>query len=99
MSSQIFAVWKYPLAIAGRQYVIMPFGYRILSIVTQHGVPTLYALVNVSGGIVTKVVIRMVGTGHQYDNEMNGWFYLGTILTYEDNLVWHVFKEQLDDSL
>jgi len=91
MIKQIF---KYSLQIADRQEISMPVGANILCVKMQYGNPVLYAIVDKGFDEKENIVIGVYGTGHDIkENECTGYNqYLGTFLTANDSLVFHVFR-------
>lgn len=89
-------IWKYPLEITDVQEIEVPRGSTILSIHTQYGVPCVWVLVpNTEVGSIEKIAILTFGTGNPV-NDCGGCDFLGTYLTREDHLVFHVFYKYED---
>lgn len=61
-------IWKYPLD-AFKPEVLMPQGAKILSVQTQQGVLCLWVLIPDALAAKVARVIRVIGTGHSFDNE------------------------------
>lgn len=83
-------IWKFPVEIKRRQTIQMPAHSKILTIQTQQGVPTIWAIVdpNENEAKVPRL-IQMTGTG--FDNSNIGFGrYIGTVQV-EDQTVWHYF--------
>lgn len=81
-------VYKFPIGCIGVPVdVEMPEKSRWLTMQMQHGVPTLWALVDLFTPRVMKRVI-LIGTGHSYDRLGD---YIGTAQT-DSGLVWHAFE-------
>ncbi len=82
------AIWKFPLKIQDEQKVRIPKGYRILSVHTQNNAPAMWAEVdrNADMGDVD-VVITPTG-GCPPDDTFS---YIGTALTHNEGLVWHIY--------
>lgn len=84
-------IWKYTL----EEHVndlALPKGYEILSVVEQHNNITLYCLVNPEEE-KEDVQFLMVGTGWNIpDGASDDMKFIGTVLTTNGLLVWHVFK-------
>lgn len=74
------AVWKWPIA----DPMAMPAGARIVHVGQQHGVPTVWALVDPAAPRVARRV-EVVGTGYKFA----AGEYVGTVLM-PNGLVWHV---------
>lgn len=81
-------IYKYQLIIDDIQVVKMPYGSVILTVALQENIPCIWALVDTDNPQVDRI-IKMVGTGHQVD-----WnaVYIGTFLTLQDRIVFHVFE-------
>ncbi len=89
------SVWKYPLTpesadISGRHHVMMPRGAHVLTVQQQHGVPTLWALVD-PGVASTVRVFEWVGTGHVV-SDLNSSSYAGTVQARSGDFVFHLFE-------
>ncbi len=84
-------IWKFELQIEDEQFVNMPSGSKILSIQTQHDKIVFWAMVEPAMEI-TPVRFVIVGTGHPItDKCVNDGNYVGTVQTFNGDLVWHVF--------
>ena len=82
-------VYKYPLEIIDFQKVTLPVGSKLLCVKMQDGKPHLWALVNPDETRMETVNIRCAGTGTWISGEVD---YIGTILTFAEQLVLHFFK-------
>ena len=80
-------VYKYMLETCDEQRVTMSTGAELLTVQVQHGVPCIWARVDIDP-LVPQVqrLIRMRGTGHQNANGV----YVATF-QYQFGLVFHVF--------
>jgi len=84
-------IWRYPLVIMDSQTVVAPAGAEFLSVILKDGVPTLYALVDLAAPMESYEV-QMRGTGHPIAEVLlQSYVYLGTVISHNDFLVWHVF--------
>lgn len=83
------AIWKFPLAIADEQDILMPGDASLLAVQMQHGVPTLWVLVTPDAPTVRRR-LRIVGTGHPCD-DVTAAQYVGTFQLHEGALILHVF--------
>ena len=73
------------------QTVVAPAGTEFLSVILKDGVPTLYALVDPKSPMESHEV-QMRGTGHPIDEALlRSHVFLGTVISHNDFLVWHVF--------
>jgi len=84
-------VFKYTLEITGNQRILLPIGYKILTIKMQNLTACMWCLVDEE---VEKEVVHfeIFGTGQPIHSGMGvSSEYIGTF--YEDcGLVWHLFK-------
>jgi hypothetical protein len=83
-------VYKYPLVMADDQHIELPRGAGILCVKIQNGTICLWALVNPEAR-KEKRTIAIRGTGHPIDDDFEH-NYLGTVMTHEMQLVFHVFE-------
>jgi hypothetical protein len=91
----VIAVWKFPLLITDHQSIPMPACAVPLSVGMQFGAPQVWAQVDTTKGASQEPVhIRIAGTGHPMGSAgVVGRRFLGTLITDEGRLVWHVFHE------
>jgi len=87
-------VFKYKLNLADRQTLQLPRASSILSVMEQHNNIVLYALVddeNAEHNDVEAVELFIVGTGQpfMYADESE---FIGSVSTYDGDLVWHIFR-------
>lgn len=85
----IQTVWKFPLALAQTQDVLMPAGARILSIQVQDEMLCAWALVNPEADRERRYFL-IVGIGHEMPK--GRYTYLATVQM--DSFVWHVFERE-----
>jgi hypothetical protein len=81
-------VWKYPIALVADEQVIgVPVRSRCVHVAIQHGVITMWRLVEDPNTEMTdrRFVIR--GTGHPVEEQA---MHLGTVL--DGAFVWHLFE-------
>jgi hypothetical protein len=84
-------IYKYPLEITDAQAVQMPLGAKILSVHAQAvDRICLWAIVNESSTDRERREIEIFGTGHNMPSGER--VFIGTVLTYRDMYVWHVFE-------
>jgi len=88
----MMTIWKYNLGIQDYLEIDMPIGADILDMQMQHGIPTLWALVDPEAKeIKRKFIIR--GTGHDIDGELyENMYFIGTFQMDDGNLIFHVFE-------
>jgi hypothetical protein len=86
-------IWKFPVPLAEKQSITVSKHAKFLCAKAQHGILTLWALVDNDELNKENVNIRIVGTGEpivfEY-NYLDSATYLDTVLM-PDGLVWHVF--------
>ncbi len=92
-------IFKYPLGIVDRQIVEIPRHSRILSVQMQNERICLWALVD-PGEAMESVAIRVHGTGHPLDDDIDGFDFTGTVQIPAPNmpngsLVFHVFDKRM----
>jgi len=82
-------IYKYPLEVTGDQFVLIPSGYKILTVQVQNEVPCIWAEVDKSSK-PENVHVVIVGTGQETreDDEMN---YIGSFRLYSGSFVGHCF--------
>lgn len=91
----VMEVWKYPLEVTDEQKVEVPYGSKVLSVIEQNDMPTLYALVNPYSNLKETWCISIRGTGHPLAKEMLGVsLFIGTISTHSGRLVWHIWSRK-----
>lgn len=84
-------IWKYPLTPFSLQNLSMPAGSRLLHVAEQDGSLCLWALVNPHPEVPkVEIKVAVVGTGHPVPDEFD---HLGTVLTFDGSLVWHVMVQ------
>lgn len=83
-------IYKYEIDTTDEQKVFMPFDSQIISVVSNNNRIYLYALVRDDEKNFKPKTVYVCGTGHPADH-LNRSVFLGTVLTHEGKLVWHVF--------
>jgi len=84
------AVFKYPLPVLDDYVrVDMPRGAELLCVQMQHGTPCVWALVDPTVALMTRV-LRIAGTGHPIERDVGR--YVGTFQMHGGALVFHVFE-------
>ena len=84
-------VFKYRIDITDFQTVMIPEGAQFLHLGLQSDYVCIWALIDPDKRSIP-YKIQCVGTGHIVEPEYT--VYLGTILMYDGNLVFHFFTEQ-----
>lgn len=86
-------IWKFTLD-EHESTLKIPSGYEILSVVEQYGAITLYCIVNPENELVDARFL-VIGTGWDIpDGATDDMEFIGTILTSNGALVWHVFQNK-----
>lgn len=85
MSRKIF---KYQIGI-DTNILDMPKGSKVLSVHSQYGKVVLYAEVD-DTQVLTKRKYIIYGTGHEFVHN-DEYDYVGTVITHNDALVWHIY--------
>jgi len=82
-------IYKYPLEVTDDQFVMIPSGFKILTVQAQNEVPCIWAEVDKSSKLESVHVV-IVGTGQETreDDEMN---YIGSFQLYSGSFVGHCF--------
>ncbi len=83
-------IYKYPLALTDRQTVRVPLGALVLSVAEQAGRLCLWAVVDADEKETEERVIFVVGTGNPLPEDFGA--FVGTVVTADGALVWHVFE-------
>ena len=84
-------IYKYTLNIEDTQVVALPPDATLLSVGEQNGQLQLWAMLDSTAAVITRH-IRIFGTGHPV-NEDTKLSFIGTVITMDGRLVWHVFEE------
>jgi hypothetical protein len=82
-------IHKYQLQLADEQPVEMPSGAEIISAHAQYNVPCIWAIVETDNPTV-KRSIAMCGTGCPVP--VGNYRFVGTTVTCEGALIWHIFQ-------
>jgi hypothetical protein len=76
----------------------LPRGARFLSLQVQNGQPQSWWLVDPNpdplDGPLETVNLIVVGTGHQWDDRLDHWEFLGTFQLETEGFVGHLFRER-----
>jgi hypothetical protein len=92
--SPALTVWKFPIPITDNFEIEMPKSAACLTVQLQHDNPYLWALVDPTAES-TKVKFRLAGTGHPIEVPQEGLEYLGSFQLSGGDLVFHLFKEEI----
>ncbi len=84
------AVWKFEIPIQDEFVIEMPAAVP-LHFATQHGIPTLWALVD-PNAVAYPVTFRLAGTGHPILAPRECLRYIGTCFLNDGALVFHLFQ-------
>lgn len=88
-------IFKYTLETHDEQDVTLPVGSEILTVKEQYGDICLWALVDPGEAKKEDRRIRILGTGHSFEDDFERTRYLGTVLMSGGSLVWHIFEADL----
>ncbi len=91
MENHVKKIFKYPLAVTDEQAVFLPQGTKPLSVQTQHEEPQLWVLVDPEEPVLIRHTVRIFGTGHPVDIDLEQYDFMGTFQMSRGNLVFHVF--------
>ncbi len=87
-------IWKFTLKSPYHE-VKTPKGSIFLSVVAQKDVPVAYFLVNTLEDVQESHWFLVLGTGHATSKEQFPHMtFVVTIVTHQEELVWHIFKEK-----
>ena len=85
-------IYKYKLKMEfDNQVVVMPVGARIVHVEAQHGVPCMWAEVDVDAQI-NKRQFLIVNTGFVIPN---GYRYVGTFMLLGGDYVGHIYENEM----
>lgn len=100
----MLTIYKYPLAIADSQRIVMPHNSVPLSVGMQRETLCLWASVDTDRQ-ETEHEVRILGTGHEASSILGlrswcdvHWKFLGTVQQNGGALIWHVFIEIKPDN-
>jgi len=96
-------ILKYPLMSSTGTIRIKIPGLTLLSVVNQKESIVVYAQVpnyfdnkvTVSDLVVTTYEFLVLATGQVYEEDINEYKFLGTVLLCNGNLVWHVYYRMI----
>lgn len=84
-------IYKYPIAQTDEQGLTLPKGSQILSIINQYDKPVIYAIVDPNTKQGQMYNIRTIGTGHEIDDDLSKYTFIGTLSFLSGNLIFHYF--------
>ncbi len=84
-------VFKYPLRIENSQTVRFTGFVEILSVAVQQQQLVLYVVVNPDDKRESELEVFIRGTGHDLGQDVSGYRFMGTHMTFGASLVWHVW--------
>jgi hypothetical protein len=84
-------IYKYVIPTTDESELQLPAGAQILSVMEQGNGIVLYAIVNTSVEVTKTVSVRVVGTGHRIDFDLNEYKFIGTVSLHGGVLMFHVF--------
>jgi hypothetical protein len=84
-------VYKYTALIVDDFEIDMPVGAQILHVDMQHGQPRIWALVDPDAPKKARK-FHLAGTGHPIDDKIAASKYVGTFMTPNQMLVFHLFE-------
>lgn len=84
-------IWKYAVSLDDDVRIDMPLGAQPLTVQTQDGGPTLWALVDPSMPVAS-YGFRVFGTGQIMPNDVDVDQYIGTFQLHGGALVFHLFQ-------
>jgi hypothetical protein len=83
-------IWKYTLK-KGINSLDIPLEFKVLSVTQQSDKIILHCLID-PHNIKKDVRFDVVGTGGKLNDSFMQKKFIGSVLTNEDNLTWHVFQ-------
>jgi hypothetical protein len=83
-------VYKYQFQIDDLVSISLPKDAVIMTVQMQHGVPTMWAMVDPDAPMETRK-FRIYGTGHPVEVADVGR-YISTFQQFNGQLVWHIFE-------
>jgi hypothetical protein len=84
-------IWKFQIATARLSVLEIPEGAQLLHVATQRETITLWYMVDPQA-LKEKKSIVVIGTGEGIHSRSDSLTHLGTVLTADENFVWHVFE-------
>ena len=89
------AIYKYKLSEGKVQWVSLPIGSTVLSVVEQHQDIVMYAVVDVEQENTQEIEFLLLGTGQFFNIALGDYTFLNTVKLSGGNLMLHVFVEIL----
>ena len=82
-------IWKYPITIGADEEFVMPKGSTVLHFGVQNDEPRIWVLIDTNAENESRRFVTY-GTGHPIKHA--NLEHIGTILMWNDSLVWHLFE-------
>lgn len=90
------SIYKYKLKETNKQEIVIPSS-KILSVHSQREAIVVYALVDTDNSKDTKYEFRVYGTGHDVQEDIDDYNFLGTVKLADGYLMFHVFYKEVED--
>lgn len=87
-------IFKYPIQVQDRFDLELPIGAKPLTVQTQRGIPCLWVLLDEMQEIKLLRHFRLVGTGHQIENNIR-LEYISSFQLQNETLIFHLFEAKL----
>lgn len=84
-------IYKYLLDVTDRQTIMLPKGYKVLSIQPQKDALRLWAKIDTNIQEESPLDIIIIGTGRPLPDDIDIYDHFTTIEMCGGNLVWHIF--------
>lgn len=91
------SIWKYQISIQGRSTILVPEGAKFLHVDQQDATRHMLCLWAEVEGVALQEprVFHVIGTGYAFPEvDLD---YIGTVLMYGGQLVWHVYVETMEE--
>ena len=88
------AIYKYKLSGEKVQWVSLPIGSTVLSVVEQNEKIVMYAVVDVEQENTQEIQFLLLGTGLNFDGVLGSHSFLNTVKLSDGNVMVHVFAEK-----
>lgn len=91
------AIWKFSIdQIADEVELTMPLGAKICTVASVQDTLCIWAYVNTEAEKERRI-FRIFGTGHPIPVDKEVLTYVGTVITLNGVLVWHIFEKLSPD--
>ena len=91
-----YTIYKYEIPVGDTSPIQLPAGAEMLTVLTQHGRPVLYARIDASQTALESRVLYVRRTGHPLTGEEGP--YLSSFMLDDGALVFHVFADRVKPS-